>query len=243
MPTLASPGRLMGAHGRGPADSGGDPLFANVQLLLEFEGEDAATATTDVSTNGHTVTFNGDAQIDTAQADVGDSSLLLDGTGDFVTVAHDAGFVPGTGPFCFECSFRPAALQDIELFGFYDGAGSNQLFTCAINIAGGGAGLITVWTTDSFTETFASDLTFAIDTWYKLRVERAGDDTLRILLDGVVVGSAENTQDLSGGSPAFRLGGGFMSSAFNGHIDHLRYTTAERDGGAYTPSTDPFPTS
>src|SRR5687768_4015081 len=62
-----------------------DPHFASVVLLCDFDGTDAATTAPDESPVGRALTFVGNAQIDTAQFKYGVSSLLLDGSGDYVT--------------------------------------------------------------------------------------------------------------------------------------------------------------
>ena len=48
-------------------------------LLLHFDGADEAATTNDSGGTGHTINFNGAAQLDTAQKKFGSSSLLLDG--------------------------------------------------------------------------------------------------------------------------------------------------------------------
>jgi hypothetical protein len=65
-------------------------LNAHTKLLLNFEGSDGDTSTSDESDSGHTINFNGDAQIDTAQKKFGSSSLLLDGNGDYLDSADSA---------------------------------------------------------------------------------------------------------------------------------------------------------
>jgi len=60
-------------------------------LLLNMDGTDASTTFTDSSIGGstHTITANGDAQVDTAQQVFGTGSLLLDGIGDYLTIQHN----------------------------------------------------------------------------------------------------------------------------------------------------------
>jgi len=79
-----------------PDQTGEDQIWVTVGraiqplVLLEFEGEDGDTFTSD-STRRHTsITFRGDAQIDTAQAKFGNSSLLLANAGDAVYLADSA---------------------------------------------------------------------------------------------------------------------------------------------------------
>jgi hypothetical protein len=61
----------------------------STKLLVHFNGADAATAYKAEISN-QTLTFAGNAQLDTAQYKFGVSSLLLDGTGDWVTVPDSA---------------------------------------------------------------------------------------------------------------------------------------------------------
>ncbi|MHC4312619.1 MAG: LamG domain-containing protein [Planctomycetota bacterium] len=85
----------------------GDPLYTSMQLLAKFEGTDAATAYTEVSQNTAVATFNANAQIDTAQFNFGASSLLLDGTGDYVSFPDIAGY-----------DLAPSGAQDWTIEGF-----------------------------------------------------------------------------------------------------------------------------
>lgn len=63
-----------------------DPSFSSVVLLCGFNGVDGATSTTDEA-KAKAITFVGNAQLDTAQKKFGTASLLLDGTGDYLTLA------------------------------------------------------------------------------------------------------------------------------------------------------------
>jgi hypothetical protein len=83
------------------------PPFANVSLLVEpgnagAQG-DGSTTFTDLSSSGHIVTANGNAQVDTGVLINGYATLLMDGTGDFLSVASHASFGFGTGDFTAEC--------------------------------------------------------------------------------------------------------------------------------------------
>jgi len=61
-----------------------DPDFDSVEFLSHFDGADAATTAVDESDNNHTIVFNAEAQLDTAQQKWGTASLLLDGSVDSV---------------------------------------------------------------------------------------------------------------------------------------------------------------
>ena len=79
------------------------------KLLLNFDGTDGATTTTDASPSAHTVSFEGNAQLDTAAKQFGTASLLLDGTNDAVNIAADSDFDFSDDNYTLECFVRPAS--------------------------------------------------------------------------------------------------------------------------------------
>lgn len=62
-------------------------IDAYTVLMLHFNGEDSSTNFIDSSFSNHTVTANGNAQIDTAQKQFGSASGLFDGSGDYLSLA------------------------------------------------------------------------------------------------------------------------------------------------------------
>ena len=78
------------------------------KLLLNFNGSDAATSTTDASPSSHTISFEGNAQLDTAAKQFGTASLLLDGTNDAVNIAASNDFDFSDDNYTLECFVRPA---------------------------------------------------------------------------------------------------------------------------------------
>lgn len=115
--------------GTGPPGGGGgpsgDPDFANVVFLSHFDGADGATSATDEK--GHAITFNGNAQLDTAQKKFGTASLLLDGTGDSIQLADSADWNLGSGSFVIEGHVR---------FNNKDSNSGNQVFVSVYNNVG-----------------------------------------------------------------------------------------------------------
>lgn len=63
-----------------PVFSGSYSPWLDMELFLNFEGSDGATSTIDESPQGHSITFGGSAEIDTAQYKFGNSSGYLDNT-------------------------------------------------------------------------------------------------------------------------------------------------------------------
>lgn len=65
-------------------------LDNNTKLLLHCDGADQATSFPDESNGNHTVTAGNQAQVDTAAKKWGTGSLLLDGTGDYLSIPDSA---------------------------------------------------------------------------------------------------------------------------------------------------------
>lgn len=77
-------------------------LNANVKLLLHMNGNDASTSFPDSSNVPHTVTAVANAQVDTAESKFGGASLLLDGTGDWLSIPNsDDWQITGSGGSVF----------------------------------------------------------------------------------------------------------------------------------------------
>src|SRR5690348_13363874 len=81
-----------------------DPFFSSVVLLAVNDNKaDGTTVFADQSNSAHALTAAGNAQYDTATAPAGmTSTLLVDGTGDWVSSADSADWDFGTGDFVVE---------------------------------------------------------------------------------------------------------------------------------------------
>jgi hypothetical protein len=111
-----------------PAGGGGgpDPNWANVVLLMGFEGADASTTFVDESSVGRTMTAIGNAQIDTAQFKFGAASGLFDGSGDVVTAADSADWDFGSGDFTIEMFVRHSVNASQGYVEQYTGGGNRS---------------------------------------------------------------------------------------------------------------------
>ena len=89
---------------------------AFTKVLLHMDGADASTTFTDES--GKAWTAVGNAQIDTAQSKFGGASLLLDGTGDYITTPDSADFDLGSGDFTVDGWVRLNAYVNGNTYGF-----------------------------------------------------------------------------------------------------------------------------
>jgi hypothetical protein len=245
--------------GRGaidPAAGGGgptDPNFANVKLLMGFEGSNGSTGApgmTDESSAAHgTATVNTGASISTAQFKAGASSLFLDGASDILfTDSSDWDF--GAGLFTIEGFIRPHALPAFNQFicnqwSIFDGdqswvfyVATNKLAWLMTATGGGGAAVGMTGTT-----------TLVIDSsQYHACVDYDGSK-YRLYLDGVMEGSYSTPTTIHNSSLALAIGSaanGITSANYAGYLDELRITKGvaryASDSG-FTVPTVPFPRS
>lgn len=239
---------LRAAGGGGGGGGGGDENFASTVLLLGFDGADGATATSDESAVARGApTFNGNAQLDTAQQKFGTASLLLDGSNDFIEYADSTDWEFGSGAYTVETWVRfPAAAINAAIIGNWGATGGEQAWHLALLF-----GVLTF--RFRIVSTADIDITYAwspsANTWYHLAVDReASGGKTRLYLNGTMVGSSTNTSALYAGSGGIVIGSWRSSSAydFNGWVDEVRITKGvaryASDSGFSVP-TEAFPRS
>lgn len=220
--------------------------FAKVEILAPFDGADAATTSPDLSYVGRTLTFNGNAQLDTAQAKFGPSSLLLDGTGDYVSAPDSADWHFAAGEFTVECWVRfntfAATVSLVSQWDFLNGSKgwilrleqSTPQIEFFYSLDG----------TNQFSVVGAVSISTGV--WYHVAADRDSAGDIRVYLDGAVVGGPTNdTGSLFDTAEALRIGArdaGPQVEFVDGWIDDVRITKGVgRYGGPFTPRTLAFP--
>lgn len=93
-------GRKFGVSGSG---GGSDPYFSNVLLLLHGNGANNGTTFTDSSSYGRTGTATGNIKTATDAGAFGGSSILCDGSGDYVAFAASGSTYNPGNVFTMEC--------------------------------------------------------------------------------------------------------------------------------------------
>jgi hypothetical protein len=228
----------------GSADGGGltDPDFANVSLLLHMDGSNGSTTFTDSSSNGLTLTSNGNAQISTAQSKFGGSSGLFDGTGDYVSAPSSALFNMGGGAkFTIETFFRTSnASEQRPIFSQRISAiyapFEVQIFNTGLSWLIGNAS-VNNWASTASSTTGI----LAINTWYHLALVGDGSN-LTLYLDGTSRLTLSQPSWTSANRALYVGGGG--DATFHGYIDKFRVTKGiARYNANFTPPTAPFPNS
>lgn len=175
-------------------------------------------------------TAEGNAKISTAQSKFGGSSLLLDGTGDYLSTTVASGFM--ASDFTVEMFIRSADLSQISYLwdGHSSGVGTaiyinnnRWLFVKNNGLAGNVAANLTV------------------DTWHHIALVRESG-TLSGYVDGTRVGQATSTLTTDMSSHTIAVGGQVDgSNTFNGYIDEFRTSdTARYTGTSVTAPTAEF---
>lgn len=222
-----------------------DPFFSNVVFLSGFNGADGATSAVDDSNSAHTITFQADAQLDTAERRFGTASLLLDGTGDFVEIADSEDFNFAAGDFTIEAFIRPAVIgTSVGLVGPWDFLINQRGWTFS-NQASDQFQLD--WSVNGIaaknrTTTDAAPL--VVNTWYYIAVVRDGDN-VRFYLDGTELSTTGDSiagDTLHNSTAAMLIGAVGGVALFNGHIDEMRITKGIARSISSVPS-QPFPRS
>lgn len=223
----------------GTAAGGGasDPNFSSVSLLLPMNGTNGSTTFTDASSNAFTVTAVGNAQISTAQSKWGGSSMLLDGTGDYLEIASNAAFA-FAGDFTIEVWLRGNTYAP----GFTITSSSGQ--------NGNGEGFFHGWKLDTpypnawgFGRTNQSWLAFypgagtpQVNVWHHYAICRSGS-AVRTFLDGTQLGNTNAAGIFDISITSLVIGTGF-----NGYMNDLRVTKGvARYTANFTPPTAAFP--
>ena len=220
----------------------GDVYFPQTKLLLPFDGTNGATTTSDLSNTNATVTFNGTAQISTAQSKFGGSSLLLDGDSDYLTIAASSN-LSFDADFTIECWVKTSnsALEAggwwrrIFMLGSSNGADNLQI--CLPDTYGN---------VYSNTTLITGNITLADGNWHHIVLCRSGTN-LRYFVDGVQSGSTATTsQNFTGGADEGVWIGkyGVGAGHFDGYIDDFRITKGlARYTSNFTPPTSAHLTS
>jgi len=217
----------------------GDLYFPQTTLLLPFNGENAATTTSDLSNTNATVTFNGNSQISTAQSKFGGSSLYFNGTaGDNVTLPAGSAYRFGAD-FTVEMWFYMNAFNTYSaLYSTWPGSGTGSL---EIQIRSAGGNTIRTWYNSN--STFDSSTSLSTGQWYHLALTRSGTTVTRWLN-----GTSDGTMTLSGqmgrDDETVKLGADGGTYTFDGYMDEIRITKGvARYTAAFTPPTTAHLTS
>lgn len=225
------------------------PSGADITLLADFDGADAATAFIESSNNLAVASFVGTAQLDTAQSNSGTASLLLDGNSDYVTFPDIAAYDLSTNEWTMEGFVRLNTIPPNT------GSGGAGFALATLSYDDGGAELLSyVLAQDGFgtrvmaryAGTFEQNTTsMSINTWYHWAMVKTTANGIRLYFDGNYrtgdFGAISN--DMGTSSVALQIGARGAAEYTDGWIDDVKFTngTALYTGNTtYTIPTAPF---
>jgi len=225
-----------------PRSNTNDPYFSSVSLLCHFDGSDAATTTTDNSSNAHTLTATGNVQLDTAQSVFGGASSLHDGSGDYWSIADHASLDLGTGAFTIEFRLRMASTASLGVILSKGNATTSGQWEVFFN---NGSPHLTFQDGGIYRANSANN-SISANTWYAICLERSAGGVYQFYINGVASGTGSTSAADLSNTAAVRIGAtnGSGFGDVNGWVDELRITKGVvRYGGNYTPSAAAFPDS
>ena len=212
----------------------GDVYYPQTSLLMHFNGTNGSTTMTDNSKNNTTVTSVNGSAISTAQSKFGGSSVLFDGTNDYLSIVNNSALNLSGGSYTIECWIRPT--------GNY--AGYNTIIVKRV-----GAGASSAWqfylriTTGVLSfyngTVYESSVTPTANVWSHVAAVYNGS-TINLYLNGVsVLSTAAGNTDYD--TPIYIGALPTNGEYFIGYIDELRLTKGiARYTGNFTPSTTQF---
>lgn len=207
-----------------------DSYYDDVGLQVEFTGANGSTPTDlDESSHAHALTY-------VASADIQSNKLSLNGTDEAVTVAYDASFAPGSGPWCIEIT---AATSSIA-------AGVKTLFNRGViassrrslTIGRSGADLTVVLSSDgSASDLMTATVTsaFVADTDVDIILVFTGQCYM-LFVDGVIEAQSITSTPIFANTDLIELGKG--SGFWGGTITKVRYTVGAYRIAAEVPSSE-----
>jgi hypothetical protein len=215
-----------------------DPYWNEVEALLHFDDVDGSTEILDET--GRTWTASGNAALDDAIVKFGATSLLLDGTDDFVSTAHAAELSVATGDLTIEAWVRIAVTGKTHTIS--NKRASSSAAEHGLSVGPTNLVTISAFASGSPVATITSTTALVLDTWVHVAATRQGS-TWRLFVNGVLEGTDTQSGAPSTNTQPLRVGRDGFSTArdFQGSIDEYRFTRACRYTSTFTPPADPFP--
>jgi len=211
-------------------------------LLVQSNTTDGSTTFTDSSQNSYSLTVNNNTQHDTAQAKFGSSSILFDGTDDYLSMANGNEFEftddltvdmwirlnsTGLRQGIFSTSNSDSLVSDIGIFWVVE---TNNVLN--LQICNGSSNV-----------SITGSTALSTNTWYHVAIARSRN-TVGLWLNGI----SENTGTKDGTIPqvsTMKIGQAHdnLSTDFNGWMDEVRVSRVARwePGTNFTPPTASYP--
>jgi len=197
----------------------GQELDTNIKALIHFDGNDGANTYT--AETGQTLTFAGNAQLDTADKKFGASSLLLDGTGDYVTLPASADW-NFDGDFTIDCWIKLNALNCTFIKSVTNDTWSSaSTGDWILSVDGNGYLSLSVKNVNGGAS--KTNAPIATGSWYHVAVVRSGSTT-DVYINGVKGNQSLPSSATFGNTKALNIGlaQGEVTNSVNGWIEEVR---------------------
>lgn len=215
--------------------------YANVKLNLHGSSmSNGSTAFTDTSTAARSLTANGNVQASTAQFRIGSSSILFDGSGDYISAADSADWDFDTGDYSAEAQIRVANTTGRTVISNYQNSSTGWTWQ--------NSGTAGRWIFNETGDGVDVDTGLAVSTvnaWGHVLICRSSG-FLRIHYEGELCAFATSSQNITGSASSLLVGAlpGFTgSTGFDGYMQEIRVVKGEAPSKSFLVQTSPLPDS
>jgi len=180
------------------------------------------------------ITVSGDAKHSTAQSKFGMSSLALDGTGDFISIASDDKFAYGFEDFTVEFFWRPTAIGTQQILVDQRSAGNDAAVYLEMNASGN----IRLFVNNAYQIT--SSVACSAGSWNHVALSRASGTT-RLFVNGTLTPTTYTDANVYAARP-IRIGASWTGGTLaTGYIDEVRVSRGiSRYSSTFTPTSQEF---
>lgn len=217
--------------------------------LMHFPGADASVVFIEESLFPRNWTAVGNVQIDNAQSVFGGTSVLFDGTGDYLSTPDSADLALGALNWTAECRFNCDALTSLrkDLFGQCDAAGITTSTSIQVFRHPSSANVIVAEAcvgTTRYSVVGTTAFTSAVNPgFHHVKFGRSGN-ILRLFIDGVQEGGdVAITGSINDSSNLFTLGacGESVGTPWQGWMDEWRFRVGVPiESANFTPPVVPY---
>jgi len=189
---------------------------------------------TNANRDNKVINVGGNAKLsNTISPQFGTTSLLLDGTGDYISINSDPDFGYGTGDFTFECwVYKTAATQQVLLDQRTAGT------DISVYLESNAAGNIRMFVNGGYVLT--SSVAVSQNTWTHVAISR-NTGTTRMFVGGTLTPTTYTDSNNYAARPVVIGSSWTGSTGWNGYIDEVRISKGiGRYTSTFTPATSAF---